>query len=859
MTLKILALLFLFLAAASPAAGQDDKKITISTKDMDVHSFFQLLNRQYDLNIVVSNGVTGKIGVHLNDIPLEQALDVITSSHGLSFKRQGEIIEIFAAGEKEEDASAAVPALPLDIEVRIFQLKFAEAESVASLVESLLTPGVGTAKAIKDGNILMVRDLPPRVAEIVKIVEKLDEESHQVRISVKIVLINRSDNDTVGFDWYTSFRASGAKRPITFPFDKRHTGGVFWPENDPFGGDEGDGAEFSPNSSFPYATKDDFVFGVLDATEFSLLMQFIDSKIDSELISQPEITTINNKTATIINGNVVQIPTYSQNLQYGITTVSGYQEIQTGTNLEVTPRIIDDSSVLLKVIPEVSEIVEYRGQFDELPNIATRRADTEVILEDGKTLIIGGLVRTVKREKETGVPFLKDIPILGYLFRYSSEQIEKDDMVIFITPRIIDREVLRKEAEGMTRHDGEWVARRSFDEASRLKAALFGPSPEQRMRGIHALAQTRNEEVLSIVGPEEALVRVMENDEDEEIRAAAARVLAGRFPDAFYGWLESMVLADPTGYRTGFLVRYGLNEPARHLRDAAFMAAMMVNMEESRRVMVDGLSQGEVAVLIRAAEALCRFPCLEAQESLVRAVGLESDPVTRYYALHALSRCGARHTAEYLLEAAMEEKETALGDAALRALDHLEGRDDFTSPRWYFEDSDFNCFVSRLKEAEPPAIVGSVPFRSRVASAIGLLENRAPQYLDLLWVSTSEIVESTSWKVENDSVGRIAVSSDDVMNWPVDRIAFEIIYFASLLYQSGGIPAGTGIDKIVEGSRDQFWVVYSLAGVSVPPDRRLRRFISSFLARRNGMGQEARVGAARRERGDDSVIAGVKK
>ena len=860
LTLKILVPVLLALAAVPAAAQEEEEKyITIAAKQMDVQSFFQLLNRQYDLNIVVSKDVTGPMTVLIKDIPLEQALKVITSSHGLSYKRNGEIIQVFPAGKAEAETPAVKPAARLDLESRFFQLKFVEAISIAPLIEPLLTPGAGLCSGIKEGNLLMVRDLPQRIAEISEIVAQLDAESHQVRISVKIVLINRTDSEAAGFDWFTSFRASGAKRPIIFPFDKEHSGGGYWPENNPFGGEEGDGSEFSPDSSFPYATKDDFVFGVLDATEFSLLMQFIDSKMDSELISQPEITTVNNKTAKIINGNIVQIPTYSQNLQYGITTVSGYQEIETGTNLEVTPRIIDEKSILLKVIPEVSEIVEYRGQFDELPNIATRKADTEVILEDGKTLIIGGLVRTIKREKETGVPFLKDIPLLGYLFRYSSEEIEKDDMVIFITPRIIDREALRKEAEGMTRHDGRWVPQRSFDVASRLKAALFGPSPDQRMRGIHVLARMRNEEILSIVEAEDALVRVMENDESDEIRVAATRVLANRFPDAFYTWLESMVLADPNGYRTGFLVRHALLEPARHLRDLSLMAAMMVNRDESMQALLKGLDEGDTRIKIRAAEAFCRFPCLDAQQALIRAVGSEKDPAARYYALFALSRCGHRHTAEHLLDVATAAKETPLGGAALEALDHLESRNDFDSPQWNFETSDFSCLVARLREAKTPAVIGSVPFQSRVSSALALLEIRAPQYLDLLRSTTEEIVESNSWNAENGSVSRIVVSGDDVTNWPVDRIAFEIVFFSSLLYQNSGIPAGTGIDKILEGSRDQFWAVYSLAEVSVPPDSRLRRFISKCLDARGQREEEARFAAPPDGGGGSHRIAGAKR
>lgn len=797
---KFLLVFILAFASFSLALEEEEKRITFSAKGMEIRDLFDLLNRQYGLNIVATKEVKGEISVHLINVPLDEALESITSSSGYAFTRVGNIIQVFLPEEKPREAGKPVkPEVLPERKVRAFPLNFLQAAQVQKMIEPLLSPGVGSVQGIEEGNLLLVKDTPARVEEIAALIEDLDRESRQVRISAKIVMVDRSKSDSVGFDWYTRFRASGSSRPITFPFDKRHAGGIFWPENNPFGegGESGSsgGPEFDPKGSFPYANKEDFAFGILNATEFSLLIEFLNTSGDTEIIAEPEITTLNNRTAKLISGEVVKIPMYAQNIERAVSTVTGFEEIKTGTNLEVTPRILDKTSVILKVKPEVSRITGFRGEFGELPDVATRNAEAEVIVEDGKTLIIAGLVLTDKRKKESGVPLLKEIPLLGYLFRYSSEETVKSDLIIFITPRIIDREALRKDAEGRIRYEGEWICKASVERAARLRAALFSSLPERRLRGLRSLREERNEEVLSLLKAEEVLARIMENDAEEEIRTQAVALLASQYPAAYYGWLDSLVLAGPEEFSTGFLVSYLLEERARPLRDATLMAALLVNREETTKRLMQSLGSGSTSSKIHAVEALCRFPFPEAEGSLAEAANPGFDPVVRLFALSAFE--------------SLSKREGCPGSGRISV------------------EPDFQALLSRVRNLKKPSVAGSIQFRSKIESALQRLAEKAPRFHDLICLCAREIVEGDSWCGQSADGGRIQAKGEEVENWPPDRIAFETIYCASLLYQQDS--PSPAFPEVWEGARDQFWVVLSLAGASKAQEDWVQRFFGELF------------------------------
>ena len=180
------------------------------------------------------------------------------------------------------------------------------------------------------------------------------------------------------------------------------------------------------------------MFGKLSFEEFAVALDILKQSATTNLVSAPRITTLDNQEAEIIVGTVVPIARYEHTEQTGALQIAGYDEKKIGVRLLVTPHVGPDSTMILVVNPEISEIVEYRGQFNERPVTSTRSATTQVQVRSGETVMIGGLIRTVDMKIERKVPILGDIPIINFLFRHKTISKQKVDLMIFITPHLLE-------------------------------------------------------------------------------------------------------------------------------------------------------------------------------------------------------------------------------------------------------------------------------------------------------------------------------------------------------------------------------------------------------------------------------------
>ncbi|HKQ18242.1 MAG TPA: type II and III secretion system protein, partial [Candidatus Eisenbacteria bacterium] len=213
--------------------------------------------------------------------------------------------------------------------------------------------------------------------------------------------------------------------------------GDFTAEPNPNSQIGGGGPAFPPGQNFPYPTPGDFTFGKLSFQEFAVALDILKQTSNTNLISAPNVTTLDNQQAEIVVGTVVPIALYERLKDTGTLEITGYDEKKIGVRLLVTPHTADDSSLVLTVNPEISEIIEYRGQFNERPVTSTRSAATQVVMRSGETVMIGGLIKTVDIKIVRKVPILGDIPLLGLLFRHKTRQQQKVDLMIFVTPRLI--------------------------------------------------------------------------------------------------------------------------------------------------------------------------------------------------------------------------------------------------------------------------------------------------------------------------------------------------------------------------------------------------------------------------------------
>jgi len=337
---------------------------------------------------------------------------------------------------------------------------------VAANLKPSLEKALSSAGSIEvdaRSNALIVTDVSNVMTSISKLVKNLDKETPQVLIEAKIIETNLDKDRKLGIKWTMQATATGAKRPHTLPFRKVGPKS-FYPENIGSSTTAGstDSGKFPYGHGFPYATVDDFTFGTLNFAEFQAVLQAIEEDVNTKVLSHPRVVTLNNEEAKILVGTKVPIPTYTFNDQTGTYEIAGYDEEEVGITLEVTPHVSPDGKIRMKLHPVVSDFSgTYVGPNDERPYIDTREVVTQVQLEDGETVVIGGLIKQKEVDTVNKVPLLGSIPLLGLVFRHKHKAVETTDLLIFITARILKTQK-KKEAHVIE-------IKRSFKPAKKLE------------------------------------------------------------------------------------------------------------------------------------------------------------------------------------------------------------------------------------------------------------------------------------------------------------------------------------------------------------------------------------------------------
>ncbi len=390
------------------------------------------LCRQHGYNLVLNGSVTDSVSVHLDNVSFDDALRQIAMGTSISYTLNGRTLIVSGA----------------TLASRLVRISYVDARAVRDALTKMLTPegrieaftGDSPGVQLGSGNSLLITDVPGQLDRLVDLARELDKAPAQVIIEARIVETTLGKNEQLGIDWNLSVGASGASMPTTFPFPKGSTGGDFRPSVDSSPTTNGGTTTtpaFPPGQSFPYAQRSDYVFGRLNASQLSATLDLISTRSNTNLVSAPKVTTLDGRTAEILVGLEIPVALYERQRETGILEIIGYDQQKVGMSLAVTPRVAHDGRILLRVKPEISEIVEYRGQFNERPVTATRQADAEMIVQDGETLVLGGMIKDLTIETESKVPILGDIPLLGRLFRHKGTSREKVDLMVFVTPRIV--------------------------------------------------------------------------------------------------------------------------------------------------------------------------------------------------------------------------------------------------------------------------------------------------------------------------------------------------------------------------------------------------------------------------------------
>jgi len=414
------------------------RKISLEFKDADIHNILRLIAEVSNKNVIAAEDVTGKVTVRMINVPWDQALDVVLETKGLGKVSIGNIIRIAPAEklrkEEEERLTHEEAKRKLeDLVTKIVQVNYSRASDVSAQVKGFLTPR-GSVSVDDRTNSLIIKDVSRNTQEAIALVRTLDTPTPQVLIEARIVEATDDFSRSLGVQWGGRGRVGA---------DYGNATGLYFPNSiTAFGASGTPGlTEVYPNYAvnFPApagATAGSalgFVFGSLgNAFTLDLRLSALESQGKGKVISSPRVATLDNNPAKIQQGLSIPFETVSAQ---GTQT----QFIDAVLSLEVTPHITADRSVIMKIKAAKNSPNTSIRSVGGVPSIDKKEATTEVLVKNGETTVIGGIFQITQSESRTGVPLLSKIPLIGWLFRVTSKQESKTELLVFITPRIIER------------------------------------------------------------------------------------------------------------------------------------------------------------------------------------------------------------------------------------------------------------------------------------------------------------------------------------------------------------------------------------------------------------------------------------
>lgn len=411
-------------------AGTPSEDVTVSEqglvsldfRDADILNVLRILSYKSGVNIVTGPEVTGLVTIKLKDVPWEQALKVILQTYGYAHERKGNIITVTTVEnlkKRREDAMLLSEQEPLI--TKTFILNYAKATEIMGSIEKMRTER-GSINYDERTNAIIVRDIPENAELIGEVIEQLDATTPQVLIEAKIVETTLSDTEKLGIDWVAKATISGSTRPIIWPFTTS-TANKYAPDD------------------IPAAESTEFTYGTLDFQQVEAVLELLSSRTDTNILSNPRIVTLDNKAAKIVVGSQYPLPTYTYNEDQARMQVSGWEYKDIGIIFDVTPHVNNAGFITVDLEPKITAILDFvTVENTSVPRLSTEEARTSVMIKDGETLVIAGLIKDQITDIKRKIPLLGDIPIIGLVFQKTEKTITKTDLLIFLTPHIITPE-----------------------------------------------------------------------------------------------------------------------------------------------------------------------------------------------------------------------------------------------------------------------------------------------------------------------------------------------------------------------------------------------------------------------------------
>ncbi|HHN64503.1 MAG TPA: type IV pilus secretin PilQ, partial [Nitrospirae bacterium] len=402
-----------------PKAVYTGTRISLDFQDADIIPIFRLLADVSGYNVVIDPGVKGKITMKLINVPWDQALDLILKTFNLDKEIEGNIIRIAPVSvisrEREQKAKmleAEQKAEPLV--TRVFPISYANVGKVRTSIEQAKVLSKRGSISIDERiSSLIVKDVESNMPKISKLIKTLDRPTPQVMIEARIVEVNTSATKDFGIRWGTTITSKS--RLTTFQGLTPYV------------------VDFPSTSAGP-GSGAGFTFGFLNPQQtlgIDLEISALATSGKLKIISNPRIITVDNEEATISQGKSIPV----RKLTSEGTVSTEFKDIK--LELKVKPHITPEGSIILNVNAKKEELDPTIPSVEGVPGTDKKEAKTNVIIKDGETLVIGGIYKTVNNNSQSGLPVAKDIPILGWLFKNKKKESQTNELLIFITPRIV--------------------------------------------------------------------------------------------------------------------------------------------------------------------------------------------------------------------------------------------------------------------------------------------------------------------------------------------------------------------------------------------------------------------------------------
>ena len=433
--------------AENAAKQMPTKKINLTMRQADLKAVLRAMARSVDINLLMKNDIKGEVSVDFKGVAWDQAFTGLLRTYGLSHIWEGNIIRVMTIEDIERDLKQKMSMRDMQwveplLQPVVINIDYTDPKKLADTLQDFLTKDKdgkprGSVKVDEHSNSLVISAVHDDLVKMLPIIEKLDKPTPQILIKAHIVETTKNVARDLGIKWggYSSGTLGGRENLIVTGGKGVPTGGV---------GNRGFGVNFPAGSAGasildaatgPLGTLG-LMFGVIGGNLLEVELQALQKDSKLNILSSPSITTLDNQKAYTENGEKVP---YTSVESSGIGTTPTYSTKfeDVVLRLEITPHVIDGSNLKMTIFVKKDEVDMTRTTRLGDPYIIKKQTQTVLIVKDGETIVISGLTKNTKSDGDAGWPWLKDVPGLGWVFKADSKSDKMEEVLIFITPKIL--------------------------------------------------------------------------------------------------------------------------------------------------------------------------------------------------------------------------------------------------------------------------------------------------------------------------------------------------------------------------------------------------------------------------------------